>query len=66
MYSLELYKNLCLGESFRAPDQAPHSKVSMDLNPHYDLSSGESMSTQPPWFLPQGLQIKPALLLGDN
>lgn len=31
-----------------APEPRAHSKVSMDTNPHYEPSSGESISTQPP------------------
>ena len=43
-----MYQNLQVGEFRRAPEQPAHSKVSMDSNVHYDASSGEATSIQPP------------------
>ena len=43
-----MYQTLQVGEFRRATEQPAHSKVSMDPNAHYDASSGEAISSQPP------------------
>ena len=63
---MELCQNLQSGENFTSLEPPPHSNVSMDTIPHYDPSSGESISTQTWRLLTQCQQIKPALSLGDN
>ena len=60
----ELCQNLWIGETCRAPEPPPHSRVSMETNPHYDPSEWESISTQPPGELGQSQQIESVLSLG--